>query len=162
MCKKYNGWTNYEIWVTSLWLSNDEYTYDSVRELLSNSSDRATDLKEYVKQLEEMTNDVLSQANMFSDLLGAALASVNWYEIVDHWVEDLPETVECYECGDTTEDTDSWLEDVDGDWFCWECRADNKCDWCEDSTEWAAKVNDYPLCKECYTEALHEFFGLEN
>jgi hypothetical protein len=31
--KKYNGWSNYETWVTNLWLTNDENTYAQCREI---------------------------------------------------------------------------------------------------------------------------------
>lgn len=28
MCEHYQGWTNYETWLTDLWLNNEEYSYE--------------------------------------------------------------------------------------------------------------------------------------
>ena len=81
----YNGWTNYETWVVNLWLDNDEYLQDMVRTLANGRLGRATAmdiLKEYVEEQREEWKE--SGASMFDDLLGAALGSVNYYEIIEN------------------------------------------------------------------------------
>lgn len=104
--KTYNGWTNYETWVTALWLDNDEGSQNYWREIAQECRDQAPSssrVKEgYVtvegetrytlaERLKEEITDAspLPDAGLFTDLLGAALQEVNWYEIVDHWLADL-------------------------------------------------------------------------
>jgi len=91
----YNGWTNYETWGVALWLSNDEGTYNLVREMAGEAreSDRATTgymgadaASVLADALEDMvkTNAPDMGASMYADLLGAALSEVNWYEIAQN------------------------------------------------------------------------------
>jgi hypothetical protein len=102
----YEGWTNYETWCVKLWLDNDQGTYEEVRgitrditsDIDENGSPSehwtteqakrfvlADALKDYV---EELNADALDGASMATDLLGAALASVNWQEIADNILSD--------------------------------------------------------------------------
>lgn len=96
----YNGWTNYETWCVNMWLSNDQGTYHDVLgqagELIGDESDSygfVEWLKDYVRELPEAA-DVLEWASFVSDLLGAALSEVNWYEIAEHWFADAREIAE--------------------------------------------------------------------
>lgn len=95
---KYNGWHNYETWCINLWLSNDEGIYNMVNEIVSGAVDGdaepdwqkvsvANAIEEFVKDLPEVTV-VTEQASFVSDLLGAALSEVDWYEIAEAWMED--------------------------------------------------------------------------
>jgi len=85
----YNGWWNYETWVTNLWLSNDEGSDHDVRRLARYADDASAldgSLKDYV---EEAMPDL--GACLASDLLSAALSKVDWYEIAEHYWEDVHE-----------------------------------------------------------------------
>jgi hypothetical protein len=96
----YNGHTNYQTWAVSLWLSNDEGTYQHCRELANDHSAddypamRLADaLESWVGEMSPTADD----ASLYSDLLGHALGAVDWRSIADGIRED---------CGLTDEDSD--------------------------------------------------------
>jgi len=93
MCDKYNGWTNYETWNVALWLDNEQYMQElwssRARELLEDEEEYPNailqdELKEYI----EDNNTLAGDASMYSDLLGAAIDSVNWYELAQSFLDD--------------------------------------------------------------------------
>ena len=86
MSDKYNGWTNYETWNVALWLHNDEVSYNYWEEQTSN----AETVEELASQLEQEVKDQspARDASLYTDLLGAALSEVNWYEIAKDWKEE--------------------------------------------------------------------------
>ena len=96
--KTYNGWTNYETWCVNLWLTNNEYD----AEWLSKEAAQAKEsgrialsmdaLKEAIEEQFDLWKDERREnqpATMFDDLMNAALAEVNWYEIIENHMEDL-------------------------------------------------------------------------
>lgn len=116
----YNGWKNYETWAISMYLGGNydgPGTYyaaiEAVRETLediehptseywtveeSHRYNVADRLKDFV---EEYTNPHTIDDDhpdpqlhpLVSDLLGAALSSVDWYELADAWIENVSEQV---------------------------------------------------------------------
>lgn len=101
MCKEYNGWTNYETWNVSLWMNNDGYAYweEESQECYNNAEgddcftrdERATlDLADRIKEYhDEQMAEITGVTGVFTDLLNAALSSVNWYEIARHFIDDV-------------------------------------------------------------------------
>ena len=103
--KSYNGWTNYETWVTALWLDNDYATHCYWREV-TEECQAAAPATEPVQQgvwtVEEAARLTLSNrlkeevtdgspvvtASLYADLLGAALQEVNWLEIAEHYLAE--------------------------------------------------------------------------
>ena len=111
----YNGWTNYETWCVNLWLDNDRGTHDAWRERAGEildldagalcrelyGDDKSAILREGVHAcvLADILKDEHEEeacavtgarhgdASVFSDLLGAALQSVNWHEIAEHLID---------------------------------------------------------------------------
>jgi len=84
----YNGWTNYETWVVNLWLTNEPATYDDLTAIAKRNEEsyiKADRLQEYVASLNE---EILDKAGLATDLLGNALAQVNWREIVENHEND--------------------------------------------------------------------------
>ena len=80
----YNGWTNRETWLVSLWLNNDQDNYKVLLEALERNE---TDFKraEWLNsQLEDLMSDLPLEASLWSDLLGTALARVNWLEVIEN------------------------------------------------------------------------------
>ena len=84
----YNGWTNYETWAVALWLDNDESTYNLVREwacCAEGAGDLATTLRDFIEE----ANPLAESASVFTDLLGAAIESVDWHEVAANLLEDV-------------------------------------------------------------------------
>ncbi len=97
--EKCNGWTNYETWAVGLWIDNEQgsYTYwrgqagqcfedaadsDPARDgFETRQSEATTALAERLREAFEEEAPLEDQANVYSDLLSAALESVDWHEI---------------------------------------------------------------------------------
>lgn len=94
----YNGWTNYATWAVDTWLSNDQGLYhatlDLTRDAISSAHDASGEIGRTARALQEWVTNVFAPdlgATLWADLLGSALANVNWVEIADHWVKDVKE-----------------------------------------------------------------------
>ena len=101
----YNGWTNYETWAVALWIDNEQGSYrywrDQVREHRKAAPtcrqvagglwtpEEAAKIK-LADQLKDEIRDAapMTEPSLFSDLLGAALDEVNWFEIAGNWLSD--------------------------------------------------------------------------
>jgi hypothetical protein len=90
----YNGYTNYETWVTALWMDNEPVTNEFLF-LLANREpayeseiaelvDKADDLEGYVR---DMLFDDNPYNGLRADLLTHAVGEVNWREIIESHVE---------------------------------------------------------------------------
>ena len=86
MCKRYNGWTNYETWNVALWLANEQGSHfhfvERAYALEGETWALTKEIEEYVR---EDAPDL--GASTYGDLLGAALSSVNWYAIAESFCE---------------------------------------------------------------------------
>jgi hypothetical protein len=101
--QEYNGWTNYETWVVSLWMDNDrgshDYWLEAARTVLENTTE-ATEYYTVEERARFYLSDILKQTHedelpeikgFAADLLNAAMSEVNWYEIAEHLVEGVKE-----------------------------------------------------------------------
>ncbi len=103
---RYQGWLNYETWAVNLWLENDQGVDRNWREqakicyieACDNSDDYPTSfnqmdraafrladcVKDTLEELNPLTDD--RPANLYTDLLQAALSEVNYDEIARAWL----------------------------------------------------------------------------
>lgn len=123
--EKYNGWTNYETWAVALWMDNDHSSHTYWRQQ-SDECYRETDdddqlserhisarsaLADRIQEIFESDSPLADQVNVYSDLLSAALGSVDWYEIAEHLLEEIGqpedpslEIIDSYSRADAIED----------------------------------------------------------
>lgn len=86
----YNGWSNYETWVTNLWLGNDAGEYALLREIAT----QRLPARHVADQLRDTILDRIPEPfGLFRDLLSHALHRVNWEEIIAgaRYAEDFDE-----------------------------------------------------------------------
>lgn len=94
---KYNGWTNYETWLVNLWMDRTEFSQDHYRGLAEYASSEY-ELAQMIKDQHEETwveivglSDGTIPANVFTDLMTAAMSAVNWEEIAGHIWDEIQE-----------------------------------------------------------------------
>jgi len=92
--KGYNGWANYETWAVKLWLDNDEGLYNMQREMAEAVNRDKYELARAVKDFIEENNPLADTADLYTDLLNAAIGEADYYEIAEAILEDTAETVE--------------------------------------------------------------------
>ncbi|NLE45574.1 MAG: hypothetical protein GX620_12710 [Chloroflexi bacterium] len=83
----YNGWTNKPTWLVHLWLSNDYGLYHTTREMLADAHDPERALRDFVEEIHDLET-LVADSGMISDLLGWALAMVNWREVANAFAEE--------------------------------------------------------------------------
>ena len=99
MCEKYNGYTNYETWAVKLWIDNEQETQElwssRARELLEGGEEYPNAiLRGELKEFIEDDNPLAEDASMYSNLLEAAIDSVNWYELAQSYLDDVKTELE--------------------------------------------------------------------
>jgi hypothetical protein len=80
----YYGWTNRETWLVSLWLNNDPISYSMFSEALGLDTDDLEKAQWLKNQIEVEMYDLPLEASLWCDLLGTALARVDWREVVEN------------------------------------------------------------------------------
>lgn len=97
----YQGWENYETWVTALWLDNDQGTYNAVRDLAKDAKwngKACSQVKEKIwtektairlwlsNAIKNLVEDLLPEleASLASDLLGSATEKIDFEKIAEN------------------------------------------------------------------------------
>lgn len=83
MKESYNGWANYPTWATHLWLTNDPALYDDAREAVAAANTEREKEANLQALVEDLLGGILTEASLAADLLGWALHSVSWKEIIE-------------------------------------------------------------------------------
>lgn len=95
MSDGYNGWSNYETWCANLWIDNEQGSQEYWREQSQAALESADwDIDEAVSTLAEQLKSEHEESmpeltGVFSDLLTAALGSVDWREIARSMLGDI-------------------------------------------------------------------------
>lgn len=84
----YNGWTNYETWVTKLWIDNSEGSYRYWRERAQEYAESEESFTENAYNLSQELKDTAEEGypelnGAWADLLRCAFEAINWYEIAE-------------------------------------------------------------------------------
>jgi len=83
-----NGWSNHETWLVGLWW--DECP---IEEICADTKEEAQDA--LAEQLEELFNELhpVEQSGLLADLVGGAVARIDWRELAAHWIDDIEVTL---------------------------------------------------------------------
>lgn len=112
--KGYNGWKNYETWAVALWIDNEEWSQERVQEMARDARREAVGhvnvkegiwdatraevyllsdaLRSWVRDTPQEDGGLIPDlgATLAADLMGAALDEVDWREMAEHYLSDLP------------------------------------------------------------------------
>ena len=93
--QKYNGWNNYQTWVTALWIDNvyGSYQYrcelvEQVKEEHEDEEEQENCLASSLKNWIEEQNPLADDASVFADLLNSALSKIDWNEIAENFLAE--------------------------------------------------------------------------
>lgn len=84
----YNGWSNRETWNANLWMTNEEFIYDHIREIATSCysvSELADNMEAFLLNLWECSCG--AHHNTYHTPDGDSLDPVNWVEIAEAWAE---------------------------------------------------------------------------
>jgi hypothetical protein len=88
----YNGWTNWETWVTNLWIDEGVLDLFEVGEQARYFAERDEDSAAYElgKWIREQVEEFIGEqpAGLVADFVGGCLSSVNWTEIASHHTDE--------------------------------------------------------------------------
>jgi hypothetical protein len=80
----YNGWSNRETWLASLWLTNDQGSYALLEEAIRSGESDFARADWLERELRDQLVDEAGEASMWSDLLSTAFYRINWVEVIEH------------------------------------------------------------------------------
>lgn len=81
---KYNGWSNRETWLASLWLNDNPSSQALLNEAIERDESDFAKAEWLVSQLEDEMYDLHIEASLWSDLIGTGLSRINWVEVIEN------------------------------------------------------------------------------
>lgn len=96
--KEYNGYTNYETWLTALWIDNDQFLQETVSREARHAKDAAS-LSSTIEALVVGDEDFLpTSSGLMNDLLNAAISEIDFDSLAHHYL-DMEEEEQKHENG---------------------------------------------------------------
>jgi len=87
--EKYQGFSNYETWAVKMWIDNDPGTTDHINDLIDDQEiDDPGELADLIKEYIEENNPLIDDANLYADLLNAAIDNADYDEIAEIILND--------------------------------------------------------------------------
>lgn len=77
----FQGWKNYETWVTALWISNDYHLCQSISDVIESEGDA----EKYIKEIIEEHSPRID--GLYDDLLQSSIAKIDYREIVENYAD---------------------------------------------------------------------------
>jgi hypothetical protein len=95
----YNGWSNKATWLVNVWMNNDYNLYIHYLTRLNNVWENTPDYNErdyaITEEFKEIVQEVISDEHrengLAYDLLQYSFNSVNWSELIKHYINELGE-----------------------------------------------------------------------
>ena len=91
----YNGWTNWETWVTNLWIEEgmlDLFEVGEQARHFAETNDSVSNFAAYEmgKWMREQVEEFIGEqpAGLVADYVGGAIGAVDWAEIAKHHVDE--------------------------------------------------------------------------
>jgi hypothetical protein len=78
----YNGFSNRETWLISLWLNNDQGNYELLSSVLRLNTTGFRKAEKLEALVSNQMYDLELEASLWCDLLGTALTRVDWREVI--------------------------------------------------------------------------------
>jgi hypothetical protein len=103
----YNGYSSYETWLVAMWIDNDQANIDYWMDVAKHQYNSAKDQKYFTKKeeaiislaeyMKEYYEDRMPESDdiggFWSDMLHAALGSVDWHELAGKYMDQALESV---------------------------------------------------------------------
>jgi hypothetical protein len=103
----YNGYANYETWLVAVWIDNDQGNIDYWLDVARHHYDIAEDRKYFTKKeeaiisfsedMKEWYGDHVPDSDdiggLWTDMIHAALGSVDWHELAAKYMDQYLESV---------------------------------------------------------------------
>ena len=89
--QQYNGYTNYETWVTSLWIDTDQKLNEgliAICAVAKLAEDPKSFLADSLKELIEESYLSTEMDGVLKDLLKSAIENINWIEIANMYLDE--------------------------------------------------------------------------
>ena len=79
----YNGWSNRETWLLSLWLNNDEGSYELLCDAMKQPGDMFSKAEWLECQLQGALDELEGSPTLWTDLLRTAFGRISWLEVIE-------------------------------------------------------------------------------
>lgn len=96
----YQGYTNYETWAVSLWMSNDQDSYTWFSDMADEAVINEISDYEFAQQIKEYFEEVFPELDdvwgVWADLLNSAFEEIDWMEIANNLLDEAKDNMDYF------------------------------------------------------------------